>query len=95
MLKDFTRGRNDSWAIRWYAASFLAGKLCLYPGRSLVRNIGNDDSGTHSRRSSRFDVALSSTRIDLSQLEMSISEQSRQAFVSYFRKRMVVSGPAG
>jgi hypothetical protein len=55
MLKKQIRGKNDSWAIRWYASAFLHEKLTLYPGTSLVRNIGNDSSGTHSWNSKRFD----------------------------------------
>jgi hypothetical protein len=48
MLRDQIAGRNDSWAVRWYASAFLAGALTLYPGRSLVANIGLDGSGTHA-----------------------------------------------
>jgi hypothetical protein len=48
MLRDQVHGRVDSWAIRWYASAFLAGRLTLYPGTSLVENIGQDGSGTHS-----------------------------------------------
>ena len=47
MLRDQIDGRNDSWAIRWHASAFLRGMLTLHPGRSLVRNIGLDGSGTH------------------------------------------------
>lgn len=48
MLRDQIAGVNDSWAVRWYASAFLAGALTLYPGRSLVTNIGLDGSGTHA-----------------------------------------------
>lgn len=48
MLKNNIQGKNDSWAIRWYASAFLRNKLTLYPGRSLIHNIGNDGSGSHS-----------------------------------------------
>ena len=48
MLRDQIAGRNDSWAVRWYASAFVAGALTLYPGRSLVANIGLDGTGTHS-----------------------------------------------
>lgn len=58
MLEDQIAGRNDSWAILWYASAFLKGKLTLYPGTSLVQNIGNDHSGTHNPDTSIFDVAL-------------------------------------
>jgi hypothetical protein len=47
MLEDQISGRNDSWAVRWYASAFLADRLTLYPGRSLVQNIGMDALGTH------------------------------------------------
>jgi len=40
MLKDQIAGKNNSWAIRWHAAMFLAGRLQLSPGTSLVRNTG-------------------------------------------------------
>lgn len=47
MLQAQREGRVDSWAIRWYLTTFLMQGLTLYPGRSLVRNIGFDGSGTN------------------------------------------------
>lgn len=47
MLKNQVMKRNNSWAIRWHASAFLANKLTLYPGKTLVQNIGLDGSGTH------------------------------------------------
>ena len=43
-----TENKISTWAIKWYASILLDGGLCLFPGRSLVRNIGNDGSGVHS-----------------------------------------------
>ena len=54
MLKDQIKGRNDSWAIRWYMSAFLQNKLTLYPKESLVQNIGNDGSGTHCNPTEQF-----------------------------------------
>ena len=64
MLKDQIKGENNSWVIRWHASAFLANKLTLYPGRSLVNNIGNDSSGTHCNTTEDFDVELSKTSIN-------------------------------
>ena len=47
MLADQISGKNNSWAVRWHASAFLNNKYTLYPGKSLVLNIGNDGSGTH------------------------------------------------
>ena len=47
MLEDQMAGRVDSWAIRWCYASFRLERLNAYPVKSLVTNIGLDDSGVH------------------------------------------------
>jgi Glycosyl transferase family 2 len=63
MLRGQIAGENNSWAIRWHASTFLANKLTLYPGRSLVHNIGNDDSGTHCGTDLGFDIEVSQSPI--------------------------------
>ena len=50
--------RIDSWAIRWQANLFLDNKLCLYPNRSLVNNLGFRGIGTHASRDSRYEVVV-------------------------------------
>lgn len=84
MLAAQVKGRNDSWAVRWYASAFLSGKLTLYPGRSLVHNIGNDSSGTHCGEVSNFDVELSETPIDLRAIEVAPSVAARAAVEDFF-----------
>ena len=86
MLIGQIAGMNDSWAVRWYASAFLADKLTLYPGRSLVRNIGNDNSGTHCGNSDTFDTILSTTPIDLSSVEVCPSIAGCKAFEDFFRQ---------
>jgi putative methyltransferase (TIGR04325 family) len=48
MLQDQIDGKVNSWAIRWYASTFLQNMYTLYPKKSLIYNIGIDNSGTHS-----------------------------------------------
>ncbi len=84
MLQGQIAGENDSWAVRWYASAFLAGKLTLYPGRSLVHNIGNDNSGTHCGDTVGFDSGMSATSINLSSIEVKPSKESRQIFQRFF-----------
>jgi len=86
MLKDQIKGENDSWAIRWLASAFLANKLTLYPGRSLVNNIGNDSSGTHCGDSNSMDAKLSETKINLNNIVVEPSQVGREAFEIFFRQ---------
>ena len=62
MLKDQIKGKNDSWAIRWYMSAFLKNKLTLYPNQSLVQNIGNDSSGTNCNSTEQFFIKNLSKR---------------------------------
>uniref|UniRef100_Q3AST3 Sugar transferase n=1 Tax=Chlorobium chlorochromatii (strain CaD3) TaxID=340177 RepID=Q3AST3_CHLCH len=86
MLEAQIKGQNDSWAIRWYASAFLANKLTLYPGRSLVHNIGNDSSGTHCGNDTTHDVDLSSMPINITNIDVLPSIEVRQVFESFFAK---------
>jgi hypothetical protein len=85
MLEGQIKGDNDSWAVRWYASAFLANKLTLYPGRSLVHNIGIDGSGTHCSQSNSHDSVLSSTAIDLRSIQVISSGIGSKAFKTFLR----------
>jgi len=57
-MQDFKNGKNNSWAIRWYASIFLKGGLTLNPSHSLVNNIGHDGSGIHSGTNDIYNVII-------------------------------------
>ena len=48
------RGRIDSWAIRFAYAHFSLNQHCIYPVKTLVKNIGLDNSGTHTGASPMY-----------------------------------------
>jgi Glycosyl transferase family 2 len=85
MLRQQIAGQIDSWAIRWQASALLAGGLTLYPGRSLLRNIGFDDSGTHGYATSKFDVEVSKVPIQVDRIPLLESEAALAAYSDYYR----------
>lgn len=85
MLQDQVRGANDSWAVRWYASAFLNNMYTLYPGNSLVRNIGLDGSGRHCSVSANFDTPLADGPVRVTKQEVVDSPLGRRAFTAYFR----------
>lgn len=86
MLEHQVQGRNQSWAIRWQASVFLRGMVTLYPGRSVVRNIGNDDSGTHSATNPDFDTLLSPTPIQVQRVPTVESAAGLAAVRAYYAR---------
>jgi hypothetical protein len=51
-------GSVDSWAYRWTACVIYGGGLSITPNANLVRNIGFDDQGTHTKNSYGFEYTL-------------------------------------
>jgi hypothetical protein len=58
LLRAAAAGRVDSWAVCWYARTWLEGGLVAYPRASLVRNSGLDGSGTHGDNTAGFEAAV-------------------------------------
>jgi len=55
------QGKINSWAIRTALASALHNKVTVYPIKSLVKNIGFDNSGVHCGETHAYDTVLDST----------------------------------
>lgn len=62
-MQEFKKGKNNSWAIRWYASIFLKGGLTLNPSQSLVNNIGHDGTGIHSGINDIYNVVINPKQI--------------------------------
>lgn len=87
MLQDQIEGRNNSWAILWYASAFLTQKLTLYPGRSFIRNIGSDGTGVHSGVTSDFDVELATEPTVIEDIPICESTDAFRAIAEFHRRR--------
>lgn len=87
MLEDQIRGKNNSWAIRWYAAAYLQNKLTLYPGQSLVLNIGFDGTGTHSGNKGIRQTRLLHQKRLLLPVPVEENGKAKEIIARYFRKR--------
>lgn len=85
MLRAQIAGKNNSWAIRWYASAFLQEKLTLYPGRSLIHNIGNDGSGTHCGRTDVFSVTVADMPVEVGNISVAENPSARASVTEYFR----------
>lgn len=85
MLADNAAGKNDSWAIRWHASTFLKGLLTLYPGNSLVQNIGLDGSGTHCGSDSLHQSSCVNRRVHVGGIEIEEDWKVREEFSRHYR----------
>ncbi|TAK64086.1 glycosyltransferase [Methylobacter sp.] len=86
MLQNQIAGKNNSWAIRWYASAFLKDKLTLYPGRSLLVNIGMDDSGSHCSSAMKYEGEMTDIPVQVGTAAVEENAFARQSFITFFRK---------
>jgi hypothetical protein len=47
LMERQARGLSNSWGIRWYWSVFRKGGVGIFPPKTMVRNHGQDGSGTH------------------------------------------------
>lgn len=85
MLREQITGKVNSWAVRWHASAFLHDRLTLFPGRSLVNNIGEGESGTHTKSLQGFQTSVAQTPIVLNDIPIHESQEARDAYVEFFR----------
>ncbi len=84
MLEGQINGFNNSWAVCWYASAFLKEKLTLYPGESLIRNYGFDNSGTHSGNNKYFDTKISNDPVILESINIDEDQKAKDLIKEYF-----------
>ena len=85
MLRSQIKGLNNSWAIRWYASAFISNKLTLYPKKSLVAQIGFDNSGTHGGRNNMFQTELYQAKIIMNKITSAENLPARRALEKFFK----------
>lgn len=86
-MQQFKAGKNNSWAIRWYASIFLKGGLTLNPSHSLVHNIGHDGSGVHSNNENTYQVQIAKKAVKQFPAEIKENPQAYQAIKQFLSKR--------
>ncbi len=89
MLERQILAKNDSWAVRWYASTFLKNMYTLYPGKSLVSNQGFDDSGNHSGSQQDFKVNLTHSKLNLYKIPIVQNQKAYLAFSGFFKNLKV------
>ena len=87
MLRNQIKGKNNSWAIRWNASLFLADKLSLNVGKSLIQNEGFDGSGTNCGSGNLYASDLWTKPLPVVKIQPIVeNEAARQAFSNYYAR---------
>jgi hypothetical protein len=86
-IEEFKNGKNNSWAIRWYASIFLKGGLTLNPSQSLINNIGHDGTGIHSGLNDIYNVIINPRPILSFPEKIEEDQQAYQSIKEFLENR--------
>jgi hypothetical protein len=86
-MQQFKAGKNNSWAIRWYASIFLKKGLTLNPAHSFIQNIGHDGSGRHSNLENTYDVPMACEPVTQFPGLLQEDKQAYEAIKAFLRTR--------
>ncbi|KJJ38205.1 hypothetical protein [Aequorivita vladivostokensis] len=90
MLEDQIKSKNDSWAIRFYASMFLNKGFFLFPNKSLVRNIGFDNSGIHCKTDNFFSIInINNNEIKVEPLALTLNNKLVALVKQSFELRLI------
>jgi len=77
-------GSMKTWAIRWYTSFYLKSGFSLHPNVSLVRNIGNDDSGSNCGTNSLLMNQVVGELFEIERIPVTESLDARRFIKDYF-----------
>ena len=86
-IEEFKSGKNNSWAIRWYASIFLKGGLTLNPSQSLINNIGHDGTGIHSGLNDIYNVVINPQPIHFFPEKIKEDQQAYLSIKKFLKNR--------
>jgi hypothetical protein len=87
ILEDYIKGKNNSWAVRWYFSAFLKDMLTLYPGKSYVRNIGFGKDSTHTKSMTEFlDIKELNQRVNIKKIPVEEDKEARKKIENFLKK---------
>ena len=86
-MLEFKKGKNNSWAIRWYASIFLNGGLTLNPSKSLIHNIGHDGTGVHSNIEKTYSVFINKNPVEFFPSEIKENKVAFELIKKFLSRR--------
>lgn len=86
-LQANVNGTLKTWAVKWHTAIYLRKGFCLHPGKSLVKNIGFDNSGTNSGDSNRFEIKRLQKNVSVFTIDIVEQQEVLKKFADFYLEK--------
>jgi len=79
-------GKLSTWFIKWNASVFLNKGYTLFPNKSLVENIGFDNTGVHNGFNNQFKNKTLAESVNINKIELSENERAGIIIKNFYRR---------
>lgn len=79
-------GQLNTWFIKWHGSALKNNAFTLFPGRSLVENIGFDNSGIHNSQTKAFNIGTLAQNIPVHPIELKESKVAERIIKLFYQK---------
>ncbi|GAA3621202.1 DapH/DapD/GlmU-related protein [Flavivirga jejuensis] len=78
-------GKLNTWFIKWHASVLLQNGFTLYPKKSLVENIGFDNSGVHNGVHTEFKNSVLENNINVERIEILENRDAENIIRNFYK----------
>ncbi|MEL0455962.1 DapH/DapD/GlmU-related protein [Flavobacteriaceae bacterium SZ-1-7] len=78
-------GKLNTWFIKWHASVLLRDGYTLYPNKSLVENIGFDNSGMHNGGHKEFTIGKLAKHIKIQPIDLEENNQATTLIKNFYK----------
>lgn len=79
-------GKLNTWFIKWNASVFLNNGFTLFPNKSLVDNIGFDNTGVHNGINNQFNNKVLAENINIKKIELKENEIAQTIIKDFYTR---------
>lgn len=84
-LEDNVRGVIRTWFVKWHSSVLFHDGLALFPGVSLVDNIGMDGTGEHCSTSGSFSNGILADHVQVRRIPLKEDRKGRNAIRHFYQ----------
>ena len=78
-------GKLNTWFVKWHASVLLQNGYTLYPKKSLIENIGFDNSGVHNGTHTEFKIGDLSNNINVKKIELLENQKAAEVIRNFYQ----------
>lgn len=84
-LEDNSNGIIKTWFVKWHSCVLFNDGLALFPGCSLVNNIGMDGTGEHCSQNGSFSNSVLAEYVKVDRIPLRESQRGRSAIFHFYQ----------